>query len=333
MRNFRESLASLALALLLLTLGAPARAEEPQHDSLSFLFENDVFYNTDRDYTSGEQITYTTAPDDTPDALVDLAHDMPFLLTDRGEVRSSFEIGQDIFTPANTVAANPPLNERPYAGFLYLGLGLLANDDRRLDQLEMQVGTTGPASLAQDAQDFVHAILGERKPAGWRFQLRDEPVLQFTFDRTLKLVPPQSVLGLFFDIEPHFGAAVGNVYDYANGGAMARLGFNLPDDFGPPRMEPALPGSGFFSIKDDLSAYIFAGVDGRAIARNLFLDGNSFETSRSVPKENFTADFELGAAVAFRAFRVSFTHVFRTKEYRGQPHSDQFGSVDLTVQL
>jgi len=328
----RNAVAGLALALAF-AAGSGARAAEVQHDSLSFLFDNDVFYNTDRDYTSGEQINYTLAPDDVPDGLVDLAHSMPFLLTDKGDVRASFELGQDIFTPADTVDANPPRNERPYAGFLYAGLGLLANDDRRLDQLELQLGTTGPASLAQDAQAFVHSILGERKPAGWRYQLRDEPILQLTFDRTLKLVPPQSVLGLFFDIEPHFGAAVGNAYDYANGGAMARFGYNLPDDFGPPRMEPSLPGSSFFSLKGDFSAYIFAGVDGRAIARNIFLDGNSFVASRSVPKQPFTADFQLGAAVAFNAFRLSFTHVFRTKEYRGQPHSDQFGSVDLTLQL
>ncbi len=139
------------------------------------------------------------------------------------------------------------------------------------------------------------------------------------------------MFGAFFDIEPHFGAAIGNVYDYANAGAMARIGFNLPDDFGPLRMEPSLPGSSFFTIEDGLSAYIFGGVDARAIARNIFLDGNSFEASRSVSKIPVTLDFQLGAAIAFDSFRLSFTHVWRTKEYHGQPSSDQFGAVDLTV--
>jgi lipid A 3-O-deacylase len=303
-----------------------------EHDSLSLLVENDVFYNTDRDYTAGQQITYTNAPQNTPEALVDFAHDIP-LLTDQGQVRASYEFGQDIFTPADTAAVIPPTNQRPYAGFLYLGLGLLANDDTHFDQLEYQVGVVGPDSLAQEAQSFVHAILGQRSPAGWHYQLHNEPALEITYERAMKIIPPQSILGVVFDLEPHWGAAVGNVYDYINGGAMARIGINLPDDFGPVRMEPALPGSSYISVTNGFSAYLFGGVDGRAIARNIFLDGNSFEDSRSVPKIPFTADFQVGAAVEFQSFRLSFTHVFRTKEYKGQPSGDQFGAVDLTAAL
>jgi hypothetical protein len=258
---------------------------------------------------------------------------MSWLLTDRGKVRANYAFGQDIFTPSDTAAVNPPLNERPYAGYLYLGLGLLANDDTEFDQLQLQLGVVGPTALARDAQAFVHSIEGIRKPAGWHFQLRDEPAVLITFDRAWRVIPRQSLLGLQFDIEPRFGVAVGNVYDYASAGAMARLGFNLQDDFGPPRMEPTLSGSSFLESSDDFGAYIFAGVDGRAVARNIFLDGNSFEDSRSVSKKPFIGDLEMGAALTIDRFRLSFTHVFRTKEYDGQPTSDQFGSVNLTVAL
>jgi lipid A 3-O-deacylase len=73
-------------------------------------------------------------------------------------------------------------------------------------------------------------------------------------------------------------------------------------------------------------------VDGRAIARNLFLDGNSFEASRHVEKEPLVGDLELGLAVAVDRFRLSFTHVFRSKEDRTQPQSQQFGAINLTIQ-
>ena len=56
------------------------------------------------------------------------------------------------------------------------------------------------------------------------------------------------------------------------------------------RIEPSLPGSDFFEPTGGFSAYVFAGVDGRAIARNLFLDGNTFEGSRSVNKMNLVGD-------------------------------------------
>jgi len=124
---------------------------------------------------------------------------------------------------------------------------------------------------------------------------------------------------------------VGTVYDYLNAGAIARIGFDLPDDYGPPRIEPSLPGTNFFEPTAAFGWYLFAGVDGRAIARNIFLDGNSFETSRSVSKFPYVIDFQLGAAADWDGFRLSFTHAFRTKEYHGQPSSDQFGAVNLTV--
>jgi hypothetical protein len=45
--------------------------------TLSILFENDIFYHSDRDYTNGVQIAWTSAPADVPDALVDFARAIP----------------------------------------------------------------------------------------------------------------------------------------------------------------------------------------------------------------------------------------------------------------
>ena len=50
---------------------APARAEE--RGALTLLFENDLFFHTDRDYTNGVLAAYTTAPDGTPDWAVSAA--------------------------------------------------------------------------------------------------------------------------------------------------------------------------------------------------------------------------------------------------------------------
>ena len=114
---------------------------------------------------------------------------------------------------------------------------------------------------------------------------------------------------------------------------MARLGINLPDDFGPMRLEPGLPGSGFFEPNGDLSAYIFAGVDGRVVGRNIFLDGNTWQRSASVEKRTLVGDLQVGAAISLGGTRLSFTHVFRSKEFATQPSADQFGAVSLTFRI
>jgi len=327
--NFTAILAASAA----LCFAAPAHAADgTEKGTLSVLFENDIFDNTDHDYTNGVLIGYTTAPQDTPDWAVDLARKLPFF-AQTGDVRTRYALGQDIFTPNNLHLTDPPPGARPYAGFLYGAFGLVDDSETNLDQLQITLGIVGPASLAEDAQKFVHGIIHGTDPQGWSTQLRDEPGLIIQYERSLKLIPPQSVFGLFFDAEPHYGIAIGNVYDYVNIGGMARLGFNLPKDYGPLRIDPSLPGSGFYEPTGGIGAYIFAGVDGRAIARNLFLDGNSFQQSRSVDKLNLVGDLELGAAITFRAFQLTFTHVIRSKEYATQKTADQFGAVNLSVRF
>jgi hypothetical protein len=334
---------AILAAMAVLCVAAPARAADgTEKGTLSILFENDLFYNSDHDYTNGVLIGYTTAPQDTPDWAVRWARWLPFF-SQSGEVRTRYALGQDIFTPHNLHLVDPPLTDRPYAGFLYGAFGLADESGSEgdvisnLDQLQVTLGVIGPASLAEDTQKFVHGIINATDPQGWSTQLRDEPGLIIQYERSVKfsLLTSYSGPGIGFDIVPHYGAAIGNVYDYANAGAMARVGFNLPKDYGPLRIDPSLPGSGFYEPRGDsaIAAYIFAGVDGRAIARNLFLDGSTFQDSRSVSKLNLVGDLELGAAVTFRVFQLSFTHVIRSREYATQKADDQFGAVNLSVRF
>jgi hypothetical protein len=320
------------LTICAIAAAAPAWAADEEPGTFSVLFENDVFFKGDQDYTNGVQFAYTTPPQMSPATIVDIARDLPFF-ADTGTVRTSIALGQNIYTPKDTQLAVPPPGERPYAGYLYAALGVMEQNPDRLDQLQLELGVIGPVSLAGNAQKWVHSILGQAKPQGWHTQLRNEPEINLTYERSLKVIPQQSVWRLVLDIEPHWGGSVGTVYDYVNVGAMVRFGFNLPDDFGPLRIEPSLPGSNFYKPEGGFSAYVFAGVDGRAIARNAFLDGNLWRSGPSVTKRNLVGDLEMGAAVTFSHVRVAFTHVFRSKEYAGQVSPDQFGAVSVSFRL
>lgn len=324
--------AFICYAALVTGAASAATTLEPERGTLSFLFENDLFYKTDRDYTNGVELSYTAPVQNTPQLITRLAHALPFFST-TGKVRASYAIGQSIYTPSDTASLIPPPTQRPYAGFLYGSVGLTDDTGSRLDQFNLQVGVIGPSSLASDTQRFVHAVIDAREPKGWHGQLRGEPGVVLTYSRNVKIIPPQSVLGMIFDLEPHYGGAAGNVYDYVNAGAIARLGFNIPDDYGPLRIEPSLPGSGFFQSTGSIGAYIFAGVDGRAIGRNLFLDGNTGRAGPSVQKNALVGDLELGAALTFNVMQVTFTHVIRTKEYQTQTAPDQFGAINVSFKL
>lgn len=324
-------------ALVLLTLGMiPVQAQEAPaaRHGFSILFENDLFYNADHDYTNGTELSYTTAPDEAPDWAVDAARQLPFF-TDSGEVRTRYALGQAMFTPNDITLVNPPLTDRPYAAFFFGALGLVGDDDTHLDQLQVTLGVTGPMAAGQEIQKFIHAAVEGRKPRGWHYQLRDEPGLVLQYERTFRTVERLPFLGLAIDAEPHIGGAIGNVWDYVNVGGMARIGFNMPDDYGPMRIQPSLPGSDYYEPGRDgpIGGYLFAGLEGRAVARNLFLDGNTFESSRGVSKLNLVGDLVLGAAVTFDYARLAFTHVIRTREYKTQKGDDQYGALDLTLRF
>lgn len=322
----------MALGILVPLVSAPAMAADEKAGALSIIWENDIFYNSDRDYTNGAEIAYATPPNDNVDWIVGVARSLPFF-ADKGDVRTSYAIGQDIFTPQHTELTVPLPNERPYAGYAYVSMGLMQANADRLDQLELQLGVVGPMALAKESQFWVHSIIADTKPKGWHYQLHNEPSMNLFYQRSLKVIPRKSLLGLVLDLEPHIGGAAGTSYDYLNAGAMLRVGFNIPDDFGPLRIQPALPGSSYFEPEGGFSAYAFAGVDGRVMGRNIFLDGNTWRDSPSVDKDTFVGDLTLGAAITFSSMRLAFTHVFRTREYKTQKASDQFGALSLSFRL
>ena len=258
------------------------------HGTYSFVLENDVFYNLDRDYTNGFQFAWTSPKIDGPCWECDAARLLPFF-EGAGQMRVNYALGQSMFTPKDLTLVNPPLTDRPYAGWLYGSMGVVAKDTEvggsqwsHLEQLQLSLGVVGPSAQTEEVQKFVHKLIGSTEPMGWDTQLRDEPAFLLTYERSWRYRVENLPFGLGMFATPHLGGAVGNVFTYANAGATLTLGWNLGDDYGPPRVQPSTPGSGYFEQVDGVGLYVFAGVDGRAVARNIFLDGNTWQDSRSV---------------------------------------------------
>ncbi len=64
---------------------------------------------------------------------------------------------------------------------------------------------------------------------------------------------------------------------------MLRFGRNLEADYGPNRIRPSLSGTSYFNadyLEDPFGFYVYVGAQGRAVAQNIFLDGNTFRDSR-----------------------------------------------------
>lgn len=320
-----------------------AEPEYPPPDPLggfNIQWENDAFSlgSSDAHYTNGLRFSYLTGEDKVWSCVAAAARAAPFYPSG-GRLRASYALGQSIFTPEDISRTDPILDDRPYAAWLYAAVGLVADNDQILDILELSLGVVGPVAQGEEVQKWIHRVIDSPEPMGWANQLQNEFAIQLTYERKWRSLHLLDSLPLFrrlkleWDLTPHFGAALGNVFIYGAGGASVRLGNDLPADYGPPRIRPSLPGSEFFVPTRRLGWYIFAGLEGRAVARNLFLDGNTFKESLSVVKEPFIGDMQAGLALTFSSLRFAFTYVVRTKEFKTQRKADQFGALTLSIRL
>jgi lipid A 3-O-deacylase len=316
-----------------------AFADDPGY-VISIQFENDFFGGgTDRHFSHGTRIECLTSP---IQWMTDVADKVPWFRSERArsnpkdelKARASFSLGQNIYTPEDTAATQLLTEDRPYAGWLYMGFGLVAEQGtKRYDKLELEIGMVGPYSFAEDVQTFWHSLLGLQVPQGWDNQLENEPGAVLYYEQTRRFERQNLGWGLDADVLPHFGGALGNVFTYGAVGITFRIGSGLEDDFGPPRIRPSLPGSAYFRPEKGFNGYLFAGLEGRAVLYNIFLDGNAFTDSHSVDKKPFVGDLQAGLVFQWNRFRITYTQIFRTKEFDGQDDGDIFGSVSLSYQF
>jgi lipid A 3-O-deacylase len=316
----------------------PVRTEPDQDAIVTFSYENDIFSGEDNNYTNGVRASYISPENDAPDALVTAAEAIPFY-PKGGHTRWNLAIGQSIYTPNDITLANPPVDDQPYAGWLYGTAGLVTDTGDTLDTFQVTFGMVGPASGAEHVQKTIHKLIDSPEPQGWDTQLRNEPGVVLTYQRKWRNLYQYTPFGgraakFGLDLSPSVGANIGNIFTDASAGAVMRIGYDLPSDYGPPLIRPNLSGSDFFMPSSSFGWYVFGGVEGRAVGRNIFLDGNSFDDdTRHVDKRPFIGAAQLGLALTYHNTRVAYTHVFETREFETQQNTNQYGAVTVSVRF
>lgn len=313
-------------------------AVTPKNDdsrgAFSFAIENDLFGSgTDQHYTNGFQMAYIS---DTyhPKWIDKIAAFVP-VYHSSDNVRFGVAFGQAIFTPANISEPALISDDRPYAGWLYTTFSLTSDarvvgdgDDsghyRYANALDITIGIVGPSSRAEETQTQFHEWVDTTTPRGWDNQLKDEFGLNIAYTRLW-----QYELSRHTDITPQAGFSLGNVYTFANAGVMVRFGNSLGNDFGPPLIRPSAVGSNYFTPKESVEWYIFAGVSGRYVERDIFLDGNSGKDSHRVDKKNWVGDIQVGAVMNVGDIQFGLTQIYRTREFEQQKEPNRFGAINV----
>jgi hypothetical protein len=303
----------MLIAILAALPASVAVAQTPQ--TITLRIDNDAFdfwmlpwNRPDEEYSSGVHITYDggDAPWWSRRMLRQL---VPCTTSNRDCRMGRAEIGQDLYTPA-TSKSNPfpAAGSRPNAGWLYLSQ--TARSLRRtFRRAHLTLGVTGGPSL-------VHA-----DP---RSQRRADVQSSERLDRTGYFRPASSSKyecgaarlddrAIGFDVIPRMSVTAGNVSTNAEVGVQTRTGWHL--------RHPWLPRDGPLEIS------LTGGISARAVARDLFLDGNTFSDGPHVGHETFVGSGEIGVQMRFRALSLAYRAVNDTRSYPAGPKWHPWASI------
>lgn len=317
------------IGALLLSLATPALA-----DVLTLQVDNDGLVSSDDDhYTSGVEFGWarSVTADHWSQSLMAGLPDAWWRQVDS----VGYRVSHRMYTPVDVERRNLIPDDRPYAGLVLAGFSLHEIRQRgaweRLNVLQFDVGLVGPATGTDSLQREVHRFTNSDRPRGWRHQLGNEPLFNLAYRRSWWR--SHQLAGLEWLHGPAAVGAVGNLITQAGLGYGLRLGHGMVNRHAVPSAGPERMGLLPVQHQSGFGWQLFAGAEGRYVAHNLLLDGNTLRDSHSVERQEFVADAIVGLALSWERWQASLAHVWRSKEFRGQESADTHGSLSLSYRL
>lgn len=305
--------------IFILLIGIFLNADEKNIEliSLSYTMENDAVVDTDNGYTHGANIN-------TLFKISNNILDISYL---------SFSYNQQMFTPYDLSQTDIIEDDRPYAGYEYIGVDLHRVKRNSLNSLMIQIGNIGPASMMQELQNKIHDSLDVHHANGWDNQIKDKLVYQLNYIHKWRIVNPK-IYALESVFIPYTGVNLGTASIKATIGAQYRIGFNIPRDFGVGTMNEG----GYVSIpryknlskpiESNWSFCLNLSAGSNLVYRDIFLDD-----WYDIERNNINVYGSYGVTLRYRKFSIDYALNYYTKEYeqRGlyKPYKG-YGTIILT---
>ncbi len=318
-------------------VGSPIHALAAS-EALTLTIENDVFTGSDNNYTNGIGLTWVSkdiksyAEDSPIRKWGQFWSFLPFVSDEGTKTYASWSLVQEMHTPDDIKNPNPPLDDQPYAGILYVDNVLYARRDRWAHTWHLKLGVVGPASHAGDIQKDFHKAIGADEPQGWHTQFPNEPVINVGYTMAHLLAQGDFGDSTSWRLVPVATAGLGNYFTGAGFGLYGEIGWKLTDAMGGTALR-----SGFNAAStvgagpvDGWSVSISGGLAGYGVAHYLPLDGTTFRSSRSVDSEPFIGMATLGVSARHRDLIFSIAATYLTKTFETERKQSEFGTLSLS---
>jgi hypothetical protein len=306
--------------------------------AMTVTVENDAFTGSDNNYTNGVGATWssneinTYADDRFVREWADFWSFLPFVRDDGYQTYAAWSVAQEMYTPDDITVPNPPEDDQPYAGVLYLDSVLYARRDRTEHAWSLKVGVVGPASQAEDTQKWFHHVIGADQPKGWDTQLPNEPVVNVGYSVAHLWAQGDVGKSAKWRLVPVGSVALGNYFTGAAAGMYGEVGWNLVDALGTSALRSGFNAASTAGVGpvNGWSVAFIGGLGGYGVAHWLPLDGTVFHDSRSVDSKPFIGTGTIGVAVRHHGLALSLVRTFFTETFDTERANAQFGTLSVS---
>ncbi|CAA0099867.1 lipid A deacylase LpxR family protein [Zhongshania aliphaticivorans] len=293
----------LSVCGLFLILGSLAFSVRAETDWVSFAFDNDFFVGSDGGYTNGLYLSlYDTGNDGRHPKATWLLRPLMWTISDEhfSSAVSILSVGQSMITPQNISEPNPPEDELPYSGLLFVNSSYLLFADKYVEKVSTSLGFVGPLSMAENSQKVIHKLLSSDQPQGWDTQIKNELVFQFDRGRARRLWVADS---MDWDFIATNEINIGTISSGINLGGFLRYGTQLASSYGTTLLDsaritnPRAIGVGW---------NLYLGLNLEYIFNQIYTDGNTFRDSRSIKYEHSRLGATVGVRYSLQRYSLTF---------------------------
>ena len=311
----------LALTIGIFLFGFQASAQQYKHE-VGFQSDNDSYLaqGSDRYYTNGLFLNYRFA-------------------TDQQKLKPGLQkkvveltAGQMIFNPRSGYRPDPATQDRPFAGYLYVGGALTwFHSDEHMLKASVQVGTTGPNALAQGGQELLHRIIGFYEPAGWEYQIKNEAAVNAAI-QYVRLLQRAANAKTDFSFEGYANA--GTTFSGAGAAVLFRAG-NIEQLFNSSSYDARVGTNIAGGTAQRHELFFYAKPQLNFVAYDATVQGSLFSNNSPVTFGVKPLVFaqQIGVNYSTGRLTLDFNAIFKTKEIKSSASAHQYGSITLNYRF
>lgn len=201
---------------------------------------------------------------------------------------------------------------------------------------ELQVGTTGNASLARYMQNGLHQAIGSDTWDGWGDQVPAEAVVQLSSRQDFRIPQLEFSFGRWqTDAMIFIREQVGTMYISGGAGISFRIGHNLPSTMQVNGNQAANFGIGTLlkesHKRNEASYFLVASVYGSYVARDITIDGGVFHHfDQTCSRQPWQLEAQFGLGASYQGIDYFAGMLYHSDTYRTQNTNTLLGTFSIT---